>query len=135
VPGIVGLREGVRYLVERGLDNVERHGRELTERLIAGLRPIAGLRIMGAQSAQARVPLVSVVIEGYDPQEVALVLDAAHRIQVRAGLHCAPLMHEVLGTARAGGTVRFSLGAFTTEADVDAAVEAVAEIASTGMLI
>ncbi len=77
----------------------------------------------------------SIAIDGYDPQEVALSLDAAYRIQVRPGLHCAPLMHETLGTQRDGGTVRFSLGPFTTPEDVDAAIEAVAEIAGSEMRI
>jgi selenocysteine lyase/cysteine desulfurase len=81
------------------------------------------------------VPLVSIVVEGYDPQEVVLGLDAAYRVQVRAGLHCAPLMHQSLETHTTGGTVRFSLGVFNTQEDVDVAVRAVAEIAATEVSI
>ena len=71
------------------------------------------------------------MLEGYDPQEVALSLDAAYRIQVRSGLHCAPAMHRSLGTLAMGGTVRFSLGPFTTETHIAATIRAVAEIASS----
>jgi cysteine desulfurase / selenocysteine lyase len=135
VPGILGLAAGVEFLQKRGLENIEREGRQLTERLLGGFREIAGLRVMGPESAIERVPLVSIVVTGYDPQEVALGLDAAFRVQVRSGLHCAPAMHESLGTQRTGGTVRFSLGPFTSEAEIDAAIEAVAEIAASKMSI
>ena len=131
VPGILGLGAGVAFLEERGLDAIELEGRQLTARLLDAFRSVAGLRVLGPPDAQSRVPLVSIALDGYDPQEVALSLDAAHRIQVRAGLHCAPAMHASLGTAESGGTVRFSLGPFTTAADIDAAAEAVAELAAT----
>jgi cysteine desulfurase family protein len=135
VPGILGLGAGVEFLRQRGLATIEREGRELTNRLIEGLRSIEGLRVLGPTNTSARVPLVSIVLGGYDPQEVALSLDAAYRIQVRPGLHCAPAMHESLGTHQTGGTVRFSLGVFTTAAEIDVTVGAVAEIASSQMCI
>jgi len=135
VPGILGLAAGVDFLKERGIERIQREGHQLTERLLAGFREIAGLRVLGPEAASHRVPLVSIVLKGYDPQEVALGLDAAFRVQVRSGLHCAPAMHESLGTQRSGGTVRFSLGPFTTEAEIDATIEAVAEIAVSKMSI
>jgi cysteine desulfurase/selenocysteine lyase len=98
-----------------------------------GFCSVAGLCVHGPSTSPTRVPLVSITLEGYDPQEVALTLDAAHRIQVRPGLHCAPAMHESLGTHATGGTVRFSLGAFTTQAEIDATVAAVDEIAASKM--
>ncbi|MEX2114410.1 MAG: cysteine desulfurase [Pirellulales bacterium] len=132
VPGILGLGAGVEYLLKRGLDDVERHGLSLAANLLGGFAEIPGLRVLGPATAETRVPLVSIVLEGYDPQEIAIGLDAAHRVQVRAGLHCAPRMHEALETQAGGGTVRFSLGPFNTAADVDVAVRAVAEIAASG---
>ena len=112
---------------------MESGGQALTSRLLSGLAAIEGLRVLGPTTAHQRVPLVSVALPGYDPQEVALVLDAAHRIQVRAGLHCAPLMHQALGTQEGGGTVRISLGAFNTTAEVDAVVGALAEMVSVDL--
>lgn len=128
VPGIVGLSAGIAYLKNQGLGAIEAHGQALLRRLLEGLASIDGLRILGPAVADDRVPLVSMALPGYDPQEVALVLDAAHRIQVRAGLHCAPLIHQALGTYAAGGAVRISPGAFSTLAEVDAAVHALAEM-------
>ncbi len=135
VPGILGLGAAVEFLRERGLEAIHREGLELTGRLLEGFRVIKGLRVLGPATAEERMPLVSIVIGGYDPQEVALSLDAVYRIQVRPGLHCAPAMHQWLATQATGGTVRFSLGAFTTSGEVDAAVGAVAEVASSEMWI
>ena len=130
VPGLFGLGAAAEYLRERGIDNIRRHDRTLAERLLAGLAGVRGVRLYGPRDAERRLGVVSISVTGYDPQEVAANLDYAYRIQVRAGLHCAPLMHRALNTEAAGGTVRLSLGAFNTAAEVDAAVTAVAEIAS-----
>ena len=131
VPGIIGLGAGVDYLVERGVDQIAGDGERLTQRLLDGLTAQGGVRVLGPIGAAGRVPLVSVLVEGYDPQEVALGLDAAYRIQVRSGLHCAPAMHERLGTLATGGTVRFSLGPLNTADQIDATIRAVEELAAT----
>ena len=85
-----------------------------------GLAEIPGVRLFGPRTVAESVALVSLTVEGYDPQEVAAVLDSAFRIQVRPGLHCAPLMHRALGTVDRGGTVRLSLGHFTTAEEIEA---------------
>ncbi|RIK74520.1 MAG: hypothetical protein DCC68_22875 [Planctomycetota bacterium] len=129
VPGIVGLGAGIDFLRMQG-NRLREHHQQLTDRLIAGLIDIGGVRVFGPAEASERVGVVSIAIEGYDPQEVAATLDGAHRVQVRAGFHCAPLMHAALGTLDLGGAVRFSIGVFNTEADIDAAIAAVAEVAA-----
>ncbi|HEV3024656.1 MAG TPA: aminotransferase class V-fold PLP-dependent enzyme [Pirellulales bacterium] len=130
VPGIVGLAAGLAWLEEQGLESVRRQALELTERLLAGLASIAGLRIHGPATAAERVGVVSVTLAGIDPQELAATLDSAYRIQVRSGLQCAPLMHRALGTLAGGGTVRFSLGPMNTAGEIDAALAALVEIAA-----
>ncbi len=135
VPGILGLGAGVEFLESKGLDSLATQTLALAERLLAGLREIPGVRVLGPTTCAPRVPLVSIVIEGYDPQEVALALDAAYRIQVRPGLHCAPQMHRSLQTHASGGTVRFSLGVFNTSDQIETTIRAVAEIASSRVAI
>jgi cysteine desulfurase family protein len=130
VPGVAGLGAGAAWIQERGVEDLERHGRELTEALISGLEAIDGVRIFGPRDAERRVGVVSIAWEGADPQEAAMLLDSAHAIQTRAGLHCAPLMHQVLGTAHGGGTLRLSVGPFNTHDDIDQAVAAIAELAA-----
>jgi cysteine desulfurase/selenocysteine lyase len=129
VPGIIGLGAGIDFLRLQG-NKLRAHHQALTDRLIAGLIDIGGVKVYGPAEAANRVGVVSITIDGYDPQEVAATLDGAHRVQVRAGFHCAPLMHAALGTLDLGGAVRFSIGVFNTEADIDSAVAAVGEVAA-----
>jgi len=125
VPGILGVGAGAAYLQQRGLDAIRRHDQELTGRLIGRLESLAGVTVHGPREPSNRVGVVSISVASYDPQELAVMLDSAGRIQVRAGLHCAAPTHRALGTAARGGTVRFSLGPFTTAAEIDAAADAV----------
>jgi len=74
-----------------------------------------------------RLGVVLANIEGMTPASVGTVLDGDFGIATRVGLHCAPLVHQDLGTGRAGG-VRFSVGPFNTEEEIDQAVEAMAQI-------
>ncbi|HEV2972087.1 MAG TPA: aminotransferase class V-fold PLP-dependent enzyme [Pirellulales bacterium] len=131
VPGLAGLAAAIEFLESRGVSSIRQHESFLTDRFLGGLRQIPGVYVFGPAQAADRVGVVSLRIDGYDPQEVAAVLDATYRIQVRSGLHCAPLLHKALGTADGGGTVRFSFGAFTSEDDVDASLAAIAGIAAS----
>jgi cysteine desulfurase/selenocysteine lyase len=133
VPAIVGLGAGLRYLAERGINQIRSHQRQLTDQLLRGLAGLPGVRIHGPADPQRQVGVVSMTLAGYDPRELASLLDASCSIQVRPGIHCAPRMHEALGTLRTGGTVRLSVGAFNTVDDIERAVEAIAEFASTSL--
>ncbi|HVU86220.1 MAG TPA: aminotransferase class V-fold PLP-dependent enzyme [Pirellulales bacterium] len=135
VPGIAGLGAGIAWLAERGIEQLRSVAIERTRKLIDGLSEIKGVRLFGARSAEARVAVVSISVSGYDPQELAATLDASFRVQARAGLHCAPLMHRALGTTASGGTLRFSPGPLTTEEEIDVAVRAVAEVAAQSPVV
>lgn len=134
VPGLIGLLAGVEYVVSQGVDAIATHTRELYGRLRAGLVDAPGVQLFGPASAEQNVGVLSIALDDFDPQEAAALLDAAHRIQVRPGLHCAPLMHRALGTLKTGGTLRLSMGALNTAEDIDVAVDAVREIASAAMI-
>jgi cysteine desulfurase / selenocysteine lyase len=129
VPGLFGLEAALAWLEERGVAEVSRHERQLTARLLEGLSGLPRLRIYGPKSIDERVAVVSISIEGLGPQELAAVLDDSFSIETRAGLHCAPGAHRSLGTVTSGGTLRLSPGAFTTNAEIDAAISALREIA------
>ncbi len=129
--GLAGLAAGLAWLEERGVAALGADEDALGERLAAGLGAIDGVAVLGRDGpapSAGRVGVVSFTVAGFDPQEVAGILDERFSIASRAGLHCAPLAHRTLGTFPAG-TVRLSVGPFTTEAEVDAAVAAVGEIA------
>jgi cysteine desulfurase/selenocysteine lyase len=129
--GLVGLAAGSAYIAERGVADLREHEMQLTSRLLDGLGRIDGLTVYGPRQIDRRVGVVSVSIPGYDPREAAALLDATWSIQLRAGIHCAPLMHRALGTVDRGGTLRFSPGPFSTAEEIDAAIEALAEMAGS----
>jgi cysteine desulfurase family protein len=124
VPGLVGLDAGVRFVLDHRLDQ-DAGQRELLQRLWHGLSEIPGVTLYGAPTA---VGIASFTFSGYDPGELASLLDAAGRVQVRSGLHCAPEMHRALGTLEGGGAVRASCGHFNSAEDVDRLVHVMREL-------
>lgn len=128
--GIAGLGASVRFLLDRGIDEVRSHEVALTERLVSGLLTIPGVKVYGPASALDRTATVSVRIDGLRVSDVGWRLDEHHDILTRVGLHCSPAAHRTLGTFPEG-TVRLSAGLFTTERDIDATLVAVSEIAAS----
>jgi cysteine desulfurase/selenocysteine lyase len=129
MPGIAGLQAGVTHVLECGMERVRSHLKALTGQLLDRLRGVNGIDIYGPPTSEGRVGVVSLNIAGYDPQELAALLDANWSIQTRAGLHCAPRMHAALGTLPRG-TLRLSVGHFTTPADIDTVGEVLSQIAA-----
>jgi cysteine desulfurase/selenocysteine lyase len=125
-PGIAGLLAGVEFVRERGVDAIHRRETELKARLFSRLTAIDGVRVV-SPAAPDGVGIVSVTADGVDAAEMARRLDRDFGVLTRAGLHCAPEAHAVLGTAERGA-VRFSVGWATTERDVDRAADAVAAL-------
>lgn len=126
--GIAGLAAGVRFVREQTVQAIRTKEQALTLRLMEGLQAVPGVRLLGPGPEEERTAIVSFLLEGYDPAELAFVLDQQFGIAVRAGFHCAPLAHECAGTLGTGA-VRASPGYFNTEADIDALIEAVKELA------
>jgi len=130
VVGLAGLTAAVDWLLERGVGEVRAREIELTSRLLSGLGELPGVRVYGTRDARRQLSTVSFTIAGMEPGEVGRRLDDEFGIAARVGLHCSPLAHETLGTYPVG-TVRFSLSAFTTDADIACALEAVSRLAKT----
>ena len=133
--GIAGLREGVRLLLERGVESVLEHERALIKTFVTALARRDRLQWYGADTVIAesqgvgRVGLVGVNVPGFAPSEVGAILDEQFDIAVRPGLHCAPYAHEHLGTFPQG-TVRLSVGILTTADEMRRAAAAIDEIAA-----
>lgn len=125
VPGLAGLARGVDFILKTGVDAIEEKEYELTARLISGIRQYDNITLWGPQTAKNRAAVLSITIDGYEPQDISIYLDQIFDIAVRSGLHCAPYAHETLGTLDKGGTVRISAGYFTTEEEIDACIEAI----------
>lgn len=130
MPGLAGLAAAVEFVENRGVAAIAAHDRLLTEQLLSGLQQIPGLTLYGPATADYRTGVVSFNLAGYDPQELAAALDATGGVQARAGLHCAPRMHQALGTLEAGGTVRLSPGWSTTSDEIDKTIELISSLAA-----
>jgi len=127
--GVAALWAGQDWLDEQSLVRVHAREMRLAARLVEGLRVIDGVRLYCCDNMQNHLSTILMNIEGMDPGDVGIMLDVDHNIATRTGLHCAPLVHRQLGLVENHGGVRFSVGAFNTEADVKAAIQAVGEIA------
>lgn len=125
--GVVGLSAGIRYVQTAGIGTTYSHEMALTERLRDGLSAIKRVRLYCARALERHLPLLLFNVEGMDPEQVTNILDGDFGIAARAGLHCAPLVHDGLQTGRGGG-VRFSLGRFNTLSGIDRIIRAVDEI-------
>ncbi len=128
-PGIVGLGAGVRFILEQGIDAIRLHEQKLAEILLQNLTKIDGVRLYGLPDANSRTAVVSFTIDDMDSAQISFLLDNEFGIVTRAGLHCAPLAHQTIGTLQQG-TCRLSPGFFNTERDMEAAINAIAVLAS-----
>jgi cysteine desulfurase family protein len=120
--GIAGLLAGVTFIEETGLAAIRMREEALTQRLLDGLLCAPGITLHGPRSARERSPVVSVTFTGIVPSEAGFLLEEGFGVLTRVGLHCAPAAHRAIGTWPQG-TVRFSPGYFTTETDIDTAIE------------
>lgn len=129
LPGIYGWEAALGFLEELTVERVRQHDLQLICRFLDGLRQISGIRLAGPRDPNRRVGVFSLDFPGLDNGLVSSRLEQEFGILTRCGLHCAPSAHKTLGTYP-GGTVRFSFGWYNTEADIDAALEAIDRIAS-----
>ena len=126
--GIAGLLAGIEYIEEKGIDAIRLETQVLAERFEREVRSIEGVHVYGG-GGEDRISIIALNIGNTDSGFVADQLSASYGICTRAGAHCAPLMHEALGT-EGQGAVRFSFSHFNTEEEIDkgiAALEALAK--------
>lgn len=130
VPGIFGLEAGVSEVLQEGPAAIADRQQQRLASLEQKLQQVSSLVRHGPTELQNRVAIASFTLPGISPQELAALLDSAARVQVRSGIHCAPRMHQALGTSPAG-TVRMSLGHSTTDEEITTAIAVLAEIAES----
>lgn len=126
--GIAGLHAAVEYLEKTGVDTIRAREQDLMWRFYEGVKEIPGVKVYGDFSTKNRCAIVTLNIGDYDSSEVSDELLTEYGISTRSGGHCAPLMHEALGTVEQGA-VRFSFSHYNTEEEVDTAIRAICELA------
>ena len=130
IMGVAGLKAGVTWIQEKGLDALFQEEMALTGQLRDKLRDIEGVTLYCQDDLKNHLSVLSFNIEGLEASDAGTMLDVDHNIACRTGLHCAPLVHEQLGTDKIKGSVRFGIGPFNTEEHIQVAAGAVAEIAA-----
>ncbi len=128
--GIAGLAEGVSFVSKESTEVIHAREQQLTFELMEGLQAIPGVNLLGPKIGVERTAIVSFLLEGVDPSEMAFLLDQQFGIAVRAGFHCTPLGHETAGSYETGA-VRASPGYFTEKSEIVSMVDAVKEIRRT----
>ena len=126
-PGIVGLGEGIKFINSFGLENIRKYKSLLIEQIYDGLSSINGVIIYSKKEASNNSGIVAFNFEEVESTEVSYVLDKVYGIASRAGLHCAPLAHQTLGTLKSGA-VRLSVGCFNTKDEINILLKALKEI-------
>lgn len=130
--GIIGLSEGVQWLLDQTLEKIWQHEQDLCRVMIDGLSDtgeMPGLSYLGPQGIANRCGVFSIRIDGFDrPQALSDILEKEYSILTRSGLVCAPLAHKTFGTHTLGGATRFSFGPFLSKQDVKYACDALGQI-------
>jgi len=98
--------------------------------LADGLHAIPGVNTYCCQAMENHLPTTTITIDGYQSPQAGDILRSEFGVDTKAGLHCAPLVHEQIGTMKVRGGIRFSLGHYTTDDDIRMTIEAVAEMAA-----
>ena len=129
LPGIAGLNAAVAWILKQTVAQVHSHHSHCTQELLAELSKVSGIRLL-TPSAAANCGIITFAMNDQDCREVAMILDQSFDIQCRAGLHCAPLAHQALGTFHQGGAIRLSPGFATSQEDIRQTISAVTAIAA-----
>lgn len=127
-PGITALNAGVEYVIRRGVKKIAEKEHRLMQILYNGLEDIPGVRVYGDTKRNCG-PVMSFTLSGLLSSDVAYILQSGYHITVRSGLHCAPLIHDEMGTGEYG-TVRVSISDMTQEKEIYTFLSAMAEISA-----
>lgn len=130
VPGIISMGEGLKFIQETGIENIAKVELEHTQKLWDFLSSFDNIRLYGPnpENNKMRCGVISFNVDGWESEDIGVVLNQNYDIHTRAGLQCAPLAHKFLDTFPVG-TVRISPGYFTTENDIDNFCNAMKRIA------
>ena len=128
VVGIAGMYAGLKWIEEKGMDTIHKQEMRLTRILRDGLNELDGVVLYCQDELTDHIAVISFSVDGMEALNVGTLLDGEYDIACRTGLHCAPLVHEQLGTDRIGGAVRIGIGPFNTEDHIRTAIEAIGEI-------
>ena len=119
LPGIAGLNAGVKWILEKGMSEIHELEMRLLTKLRDGLNEIEGVTLYCQDDLTDHIGVLAFNVDGLEAADTGTMLDVDYNIACRTGLHCAPLVHEQLGTDKIHGMVRLGIGPFNTEEEID----------------
>lgn len=129
--GVSGLHAGIKWIEKQGLEKIHDLEMRLTSMLREGLKDVEGVTLYCQEDLTDHISIFLFNVDGLEALNTGTMLDVDYNIASRTGLHCAPLVHEQIGTAEIHGAVRFGIGPFNTEKHIETANQAVKEIAES----
>lgn len=126
-PGIVGLGQGAGYVAGVGVSNIQVYKHSLIELLYDGLRDIKGITFYSVPDIKRNSGIMAINLARIDSTELSYTLDHEYGIASRAGLHCSPSAHSILGTLTRG-IVRLSVGYMNTRDEILSTIKAIEEV-------
>ena len=127
IPGIASLDAGLSFVLEEGIDKIRKRKKMLFGEMLGYLRGKRGIILYGSGDLEGREAIASFNIDGCSPQEIGYILENSFDIIVRSGLHCAPLIHQSLGSYPLG-SIRVSPSYFTEIDEVEIFMDAINQI-------
>lgn len=128
--GIAGLNAGIKFILKEGLKNIREHEEHLTKYMMNQLKNNRFIQVYGTENMVDRTSVISINVKNQNPSEIGYDLLNAFDIITRTGLQCSPLSHKTIETEKSG-TIRFSIGYFNTEKDIDYTIDAINQICKT----
>ncbi|MPM27159.1 putative cysteine desulfurase [bioreactor metagenome] len=127
VSGIIGLRESLRYLKQETIEKIHKKEIDLISYALNELEDVDGIEIYGPKDPEKIIGVISFNLENKRAEDIAHILGEKYNIMIRAGLHCAPNAHDLIGTKEIGAA-RIGIGYFNKKEDIDYLVNALNEV-------
>lgn len=128
IVSVSALNASLSWINSIGIKNIYAHKKELTDYTVQKLSELSSVTLYLPENRDKHIAIISITHSDYRPEELADILDNDFDIAVRSGYHCAPYIHKLIGTEQTGGTVRISLGYFSTKDDIDCLIDALREL-------
>jgi cysteine desulfurase/selenocysteine lyase len=127
--GFIGLGAAADYLNKIGMQDVERHEKELAKEIITEIAGISKVQLLGPSDSSKRAAIATFNIQGMAAHQVAIMLDSLAGIAVRSGVFCAEPAMTWMGAPQ--GAVRASLYVYNTKEEISVFSETLSKIAKT----
>lgn len=127
VPAIGALKYGIDS-IETDFNEIRQHEDKMFRYMLEKIEKLDGIIVFQKpekeEEFENHIAVISAAFEKYASDDAGTILDGEYNIAVRTGYHCAPLIHDVIGSKKYGGTIRISIGRYTTKEDIDRLVYA-----------